>query len=134
VLLARRQTLMLLGWLGSLPLLLQSTRALSGPEVAAARAAQLRALIRHPSLARAIGRSYRTQFPEEADATTLTHLLWLDLGLPDAPGPQTGAAGREQLLAALDARVRAQFGAGQTVVMQGWLLARTEARLCALCE
>lgn len=130
---ARRQTLMLLGWLGSLPLL-QSTHGLSGPDVEAARAAQLRALIRHPSLARAIGRSYRARFPEEANATTLTHLLWLDLGLPDAPGRHTGAAGRAQLLAALDARVRAQFGAAQTVVMQGWLLARTEARLCALCE
>jgi hypothetical protein len=64
----------------------------------------------------------------------LTGLLWLDLGLSDAAGMQVRAPSREQLRAALDTRVRAQFGGGDTVLIQGWILARAEARLCALCE
>jgi hypothetical protein len=34
----------------------------------------------------------------------------------------------------MDARVRAEFGAGDVVRVGGWVLARTEARLCALCD
>ena len=38
------------------------------------------------------------------------------------------------LLSVVDARVRAEFGAGDIVRVHGWVLARTEARLCALCD
>jgi hypothetical protein len=34
----------------------------------------------------------------------------------------------------LDARLRVEFGAGDIVRLDGWILARTEARLCALCD
>ena len=107
MLLARRRTLMLLAWASSLPLLLRSTCSLPAEDAAASRTAQLRGLIREPGLARMLGRVYRTQWPEEADAGTLTRLLWRDLGLSDAPGLQVAAPSREQLWAALDSRVRA---------------------------
>jgi hypothetical protein len=125
---------MLLAWTSSLPLLLRSTSGLSAEEAAVSRAGQLRGLIREPGLARTLGRAYRAQYPQEADAATLTTLLWRDLGLSDVPGLQVDAPSREQLSAALDARVREQFGGGDWVKLQGWMLARTEARLCALCE
>lgn len=32
----------------------------------------------------------------------------------------------------LEARVRAEFASGTTVQLDGWVLSRTEARLCAL--
>ena len=134
MLLARRRILMLLAWTSSLPLLLRSTRSLPAEEGAASRAVQLRALIREPGLARVLGGAYRAQYPGEAETATLTWLLWLDLGLSDAAGMQVRAPSREQLRAALDTRVRAQFGGGDTVLIQGWILARAEARLCALCE
>jgi hypothetical protein len=134
MLIGRRRTLMLLAWASSLPLLLRSSDSLPAEEAAASRAGQLRALIREPVLARMLGRAYRAQYPEEAEAATLTRLLWRDLGLSDVPGPQANAPSREQLWAALETRVRAQFGGGDSVQIQGWMLARTEARLCALCE
>lgn len=134
MLLARRRTLMLLAWASSLPLLLRSTCSFPAADAAASRTAQLRGLIREPELARMLGRVYRTQWPEEADARTLTRLLWSDLGLSDAPGEQVAAPSRVQLWAALDSRVRQQFGSGDSVRIRGWVLARTEARLCALCE
>ena len=134
MLIGRRRTLMLLAWASSLPLLLRSSDSLPAEEAAASRAGQLRALIREPVLARMLGRAYRAQYPEEAETATLTRLLWLDLGLSDVPGLQVSAPSREQLWAALETRVRAQFGGGDSVQIQGWMLARTEARLCALCE
>jgi hypothetical protein len=134
MLLDRRRTLMLLAWASSLPLLLRAPRSPPAEEAAAWRAAQLRALIPEPGLARVLGRAYRAQYPGEAEMATLTWLLWRDLGLSGAPGLRVNAPTREQLRAALDSRVRAQFGTGDTVLVQGWMLARAEARLCALCE
>jgi len=134
MLLARRRTLMLLAWASSLPLLLGSTGSLAAEEAAASRTGRLRALIREPELARVLGRAYRAQCPEEAEAGTLARLLWSDLGLSDVPGLQVSEPSREQLWTALDTCVRAQFGRGDSVQIQGWTLARAEARLCALCE
>ena len=137
MLLDRRRTLMVLAWASSLPLLLGSTRGLAADEAeeaAPSPAMQLRALIREPGLARMLGRAYRSQYPGEAETATLTWLLWRDLGMGDASGRQVRVPSREQLSAALDSCVRAQFGGGDTVLIQGWMLARAEARLCALCE
>jgi hypothetical protein len=129
----RRQTLMLLGWSASLPILTSSRSVLAAPDIAASRLAQLKALTHDSQLAPILGRAYRAAYPAEAVAATLSRLLCLDLGLADAPDSRS-VPDRQELLAALDARVRAQFSAGQTVVVQGWVLARTEARLCALCD
>ena len=62
--------------------------------------------------AAAVGEAYLSGHPQEADATLLAGAL--------APGGDV----RHQ--------VRADFAAGRVVRVDGWLLALTEARLCAL--
>lgn len=75
-----------------------------------------------PDRVRQLGRSYRMAVPAEDDRETLAAALRNELG--------TGAP--STLRSRLDARVRADFAAGRTVTVQGWVLARTEARQCAL--
>lgn len=68
-----------------------------------------------------IGRAYLLRRPAEADLGILYERL--SAGLPPgqaAEDPDWGAI------------VRADFGTGNTVLVEGWLLSRTEARLCAL--
>jgi hypothetical protein len=75
-----------------------------------------------PDRVRQLGRSYRAAVPAEDDRETLVAALHNELG---AGAPST-------LRSRLDARIRADFAAGRTVTVQGWVLARTEARQCAL--
>ena len=84
--------------------------------------ARLVRLFRYPDSARAVGAAYLRLHLEEADAERLTALLGADLG------DDEGAA----LASRLAARQRADFGAGRTVVVEGWVLSLTEARICAL--
>jgi hypothetical protein len=84
-----------------------------------------------PRRARLLGYRYRAQFPAEDHPDVLTDLIRSSLGLPDG---RVAAITRASLLSVLDARVRSEFGVGNIVGVDGWLLARTEARLCALCE
>jgi hypothetical protein len=72
---------------------------------------------------RDIGVQYRASHPAERDATALRAAL-----LAGTPGDAPAAA----LPGLLDAQVRDDFAAGRTVVVRGWVLARTEARQCAL--
>lgn len=85
----------------------------SAPNVYALARPGLLALLGDPEKIRRLGLAYRAQVPEEADAATLIALLAAD---------EHG----------LEARVRADFAAGHTVCLHGWVLARTEARQCAL--
>lgn len=71
--------------------------------------------------ARVIGAAYLSAHPEES--AVLPAFL---RGLRARPGDARGLAGE---LAAL---VRADFERGNTVRLDGWVLSRTEARLCAL--
>jgi hypothetical protein len=58
-----------------------------------------------------IGEAYRTQAPDEAQKDTLIGLL----------------------KAGVDPRhIQAEYAAGNTVILKGWVLSRTEARQCAL--
>ena len=92
--------------------------------------ARLRGLVDDQASARQLGRSYRALFPVESDPAELARLI---LGSLACTGnPQT--LKRDELLTALDQRVRAEFGAGHTLPVEGWILSLTEARLCALCE
>ena len=79
--------------------------------------------------ARAVGREYLRAFPAEASRGVLAaHVV------ERLPG------GSRTLVTASDGRLRelllgaaaADFGDLRTVELQGWVLARTEARLCAL--
>jgi len=73
-------------------------------------------------LTRRLGRRYRRVFPGENDTATLTEIL------------RRSAAGEEgpDLSTKLTARVRRDFAEGRTLNLDGWVLARTEARQCGL--
>ena len=76
--------------------------------------------------ARALGRAYFTIQPEEANEEALVRLLSADLdvsalGMDDA---ELRRVSREQM--------RRDFEEGKTVLVRGWVLSRTELRLCGL--
>jgi hypothetical protein len=106
-----------------------STTALAVDLPAGRATARLRRLLPDIGSAREIGAIYRRACPAEADPPRLTRLLLSSLSLDDR-----GLAGRSDasLRALLTARVRRDFAAGDTVDISGWILSRTEARLCAL--
>jgi hypothetical protein len=79
--------------------------------------------------ARAVGREYLRAFPAEASRGVLAARVVEQL--PGGSGALVTASDgrlRELLLSA----AAADFGDLRTVELQGWVLARTEARLCAL--
>ncbi len=69
-----------------------------------------------------IGEQYRQLVPDEDDAKVLMQALLLpsQRGLASGPG------------ADLAELIRQDFSHGRTVMVDGWILARTEARQCAL--
>jgi hypothetical protein len=77
--------------------------------------------VRFLAVAAPIGQAYLQTYASEADGQLLTDLLVAQLAAP---------AG--DVLEQLAAAVRDDFCAGRVVEVEGWLLARTEARLCAV--
>lgn len=78
----------------------------------------------NPGGARSIGRDYLAQAPEEADPERLNALLFEE---------ETSSSLAPDDLRARVQRLRTRdFEAGDTVFVRGWILSRTEARLCAL--
>ncbi len=73
---------------------------------------------------RDLGMHYREVYPAECDADILcAAILGSDMpALADVPA----------LHAYLKATIRADFAAGRTVLLKGWVLSVTEARQCAL--
>ncbi len=92
-------------------------------------AMRLRAVAPSLASAREIGRIYLAQHPEENSIPALTRLIRLSMALEEEDG---AGFGRQPLSAKLTSRVRADFEMGFTVEVGGWILSRTEARLCAL--
>ena len=92
-------------------------------------AMRFRALVPSPASAREIGRIYLAQHPEENSILALTRLIRLSMSLEEE---DVAVFGRQPLSARLTSRVRADFETGLTVEVGGWILSRTEARLCAL--
>jgi hypothetical protein len=127
----RRFVLSCLAGASGLPLLLRSGLGFAAPENHELSPATLRWLVDDPRRARVLGARYRAQNPEEATAGVLSSLIGVSLGLS---GRGAAPVTRDALRALMDARVRAEFGAGDVVRVGGWVLARTEARLCALCD
>ena len=80
----------------------------------------LAARLRDPAAARALGAVYLSQHPEERDLAFL-HAATL-----------AGAGEGAQGVRALRARCRDDFQRGDTVLIERWVLTRTECRLCAL--
>jgi len=77
--------------------------------------------------ARRIGTRYLAQYTDECDAHTLAGRL--PAGCAIAPATPRHLAAARQIIDEQRAR---DFAAGDTVIIDGWILARTEARLCAL--
>jgi hypothetical protein len=71
-----------------------------------------------------VGEAYRAAYPDEDDRALL------ERELPDLDGAR--GAELEDRLRLLDERVRQDFADGDVVLVDGWLLARTEARAAAL--
>jgi alkylhydroperoxidase family enzyme len=127
----RRHLLASIGCASGAAVALRSGSLLAAACAAGDAIASLRCLVDDAASARQLGRIYRRQFPSEADPAMLARVILATL----APGNMHGRSlRREVLLPALEQCVRAEFGAGSTVQLDGWFLARTEARLCALCE
>jgi hypothetical protein len=94
-------------------------------------ARQLARLVPHPESARRIGAAYLAAKPQEADVMTLIELLCPELnGRGLNKGLQTPP--RAQLRQQLAARRNDDFSEGRIVRLKGWIVADTEARLCAL--
>ncbi len=92
-------------------------------------AMRLRALAPSLASAREIGRIYLAQHPEENSISALTRLIHLSMALEEE---DVAVLDRKPLSARLTSRVRSDFETGFTVEVGGWILSRTEARLCAL--
>ena len=89
----------------------------------------LEAVFGHPDSARRIGEAYLSRYPQEADAALLRTRI---AGSPeDATRVLDGMRGGE-LAGWVRDRQREDFRDGRTVVVDGWMLSSTEARLCAL--
>jgi len=82
--------------------------------------------LRDSSSARAVGAAYLRTMPDEADVQTLLARLLGDQ--PALSGSRSAAATRKLLRRC----IRADFAGERVVAVDGWLLAETEARLCAL--
>jgi hypothetical protein len=81
-------------------------------------------LVRPLASARVIGAAYLAATPSEADPVRLADAILAGL----EGGPRTPAATRRRLAR----RIERDFGANETVTLDGWIVSRTEARLCAL--
>jgi hypothetical protein len=94
-------------------------------------AATLSTLLYDRAAARRLGRLYVRQVSAEDDPRTLARLV---VALPEAQQADAIALDHTSLRHRIDARVRGDFASGTTVQLDGWVLSRTEARLCALCR
>ena len=76
--------------------------------------------------ARLIGRAYLQLEPEEASEERLVELVFPELRSAQEP------PARDEILARFLASVRSDFQEFRVARVGGWLLSRTESRLCAL--
>jgi hypothetical protein len=110
------------GWaLARLPL-----AASGAPNLDVQLLARLVAFLSEPGSAAALGAAYLRQAPEEADAGRLVTRLF--------PGASSAALERWSdgaLRSALAQRLAEDFAHSRTVILQGWVLSRSEARLFA---
>ena len=77
---------------------------------------------------REIGLAYGKVYPDEYNISTLEGLL-----KKNTDGKIISASMQKtEINAQLDSQVKNDFAAGQTIVLNGWVLSLTEARQCAL--
>jgi hypothetical protein len=90
-------------------------------------AARLRALVPHRAGAAIIGASYLERAASEASADALVSAI-----IPARLRRAAGAASDARLGALVARAMRDDFANGRTVVLRGWIVSITEARLAAL--
>lgn len=100
-----------------------------GPGTPAEAATRLRALVGDPGSARVVGRAYFAAHPAEATPERVARELVRSLGLEDG---SLVAEDDASLRSRMARQIRADFAQGKIVSVGGWVLARTEARLCGL--
>ena len=92
------------------------------------------AMFSDPVSAAVVGQQYLNRFPDEANADRLVQLL--ERRGRAAPGSADGGSvthlSESGFAGDLQAAVRLDFQEGRTIDLDGWILARTELRLCAL--
>ena len=131
MLIARRVILAALA-VGSLAPLLGVRRLLFGsplpaPAAASPLAGRLAGLLAARDSAAVLGRAYLEGASEEAAADRLVALI-----LPGRREGDLAGAEDSRLRALVGERHRSDFANGRTVVLRGWILSCTEARLYAL--
>jgi len=85
-------------------------------------------LVRDCRSSRAVGRAYLASLPAVPDSSDLRRRL-----LPSDPQRAASVVSDvERLRQHIGRQVRDDFGSGRTVQVRGWVLAETEARVCAL--
>jgi hypothetical protein len=77
---------------------------------------------------REIGMAYKSQTPAESDPKRLAELLMTDV----AGNKVLTSAGDPFIRSLLDQKISQDFKTGNIVTVNGWILAETEARQCAL--
>jgi hypothetical protein len=92
-------------------------------------ALRLYALTLPPVSARAIGRAYLARFPQEGEPIALTRLILEGMAFSDS---EKLTLGERELRGRVAAQLRADFAEGRITEIDGWLMSRTEGRLCAL--
>jgi hypothetical protein len=92
-------------------------------------AAQLSGVLRHQAAAGEIGRAYLRAHPSEADPERLVAGITGDW----EQGPaELDRLGRDALRLRLREQIRTDFAQSRTVLVDGWVLAASEARLFGL--
>ena len=100
-----------------------------GSDRAERAAERLVGSLRNRASAAAVGREYLKTAPSEA---SLVRLLGYLGRAPDGRAQAAGILDRDRLRADIAAREKQDFEERNVVVLRGWILSRTEARLCAL--
>jgi len=91
----------------------------------------LAGLLRHPEAAGQLGRKYIEidSAVKSLSLEQLTKMVLQDIGLDNMKEPDTRL---EEIGKMLTNKVRQDFADETVVIVDGWLLSKTEARLCAL--
>lgn len=110
---------------GTLPSIVRGT--LGAGEMEDRLARRLRELVDSASV-RALGRKQLADLPARESRAAVAREI-LPHGLDERSAL---AASHDELVAALTTRIRADHREGALVSVDGWLLSRTEARLCVL--
>ena len=75
-----------------------------------------------------IGTNYRQKYHDESDADRLASLLLTDSNHKMIPMNTADAV----IHSLLEGKIKKDFEVGNTVVIKGWILSKTEAQQCAL--